>query len=122
MRKNIIRLSLALAFLVGVVACAPKPRVITGTIAKAKLSHVGNRLEIVLNLEGSPETFLVLLNDSHKFGMTTIKNISSKPELIKFVQDIEQTKGWQVKLTCEKMKTQKGPEYLVKTFEKLAGK
>jgi hypothetical protein len=125
MLKKIISLSLALALIGLFAACAPKgpkTEVIAGTITKAALAKAGNRMEVLLNLEGRSETFLVYLSDTHRFGMTTIERISSELGLIKFLQDLEQTKGWQVKLTCEKLKTQKGPEYLVKTFEKLAGK
>ena len=122
MLKKIISPSLALAFLVVFAACAPKNGVITGTIEKAEPSKVGNHLEVLLNLEGRSETFLVYLSDTHKFGMTTIEHISSAPELFKFVQEIEATKGWKVKLTCEKTNNPQGPEYLVKTLEKLPGK
>ena len=125
MLKKIISLSLALALVGLFAACAPKgPKagVITGTIEKAGLSKVGNHLEVLLNLEGRSETFLIYLSDTHKFGMTTIEHISSGPELFKFMQDIQETKGWKVKLTCEKTNNPQGPEYLVKIFEKLAGK
>ncbi len=122
---KIISLSLAVALIGLFAACAPtspKAGVITGTIEKAALSKVGNKLEILLNLEGRPETFLVYMSDAHKFGMTTIERISSEPALFKFVQDIAAAKGWKVKLTCEKTNNPQGPEYLVKTLEKLPGK
>jgi hypothetical protein len=122
MLKKIISLSLALAFLVVFAACAPKNGVITGTIQKATPSKVGNKLEVLLKLEGRPETFLIYLSDTHKFGMTTVETISSESKLFKILQDLEATKGWKVKLTCEKTNNPQGPEYLVKTLEKLPGK
>jgi hypothetical protein len=122
MLKKIISLSLALTFLVVFAACAPKNGDITGTIQKATLSKVGNKLEVLLNLEGRPETFLIYLSDIHKFGLTTVETISSESKLFKILQDLEATKGWKVKLTCEKTNNPQGPEYLVKSLEKLSGK
>ncbi len=121
LKKN-ISLIAALSLLGVIAACGAKSEIITGTIEKATPSPVANRIEVLVKLEGRPETFLVHLSDIHKFGMTTIGKISSGPDLSKSIQDLEATKGWKVKLTCEKTNNPQGPEYLVKTLEKLPGK
>jgi hypothetical protein len=121
MLKKFISLSLALACIVIFTACGSKTSVVTGTIKDVQGYRAGNKLEFALNLEGRPETYLIQLSDAYKLGITKIKNSSSPPELMRLMQDINSIKGWKVKLTCEKTNKQQGPEYLVKTLEKLPG-
>jgi len=121
MLTKFISLSLALAFIVIFTACGSKNSVITGTIKGVQAYRAGNKLEFAFNLEERPETFVIHLSDPYKFGITKIDNPSSPPELIILMQDVMAIKGWKVKLTCEKTNKQQGPEYLVKTLEKLPG-
>jgi hypothetical protein len=123
MFRRLISLTLFFTCLAVFVACASGAEEITGTIQGAKVAQVGNMMEVLLTLEGRPETFMVHLSDLQKFGIRKKgENLSSVADLTTMFQEIEATKGWKVKLTCEKTNNQQGPEYVVKKLAKLSGK
>lgn len=122
MLKKIIGLGLVLTFACISVAYAQKTEVITGTIKSVLPAVVEGKSEILLNLEGRAETFLVLTADAPKFGLMKSETVSSGAEFEKMLDDLDKARGWKVKLTCVKSTKPLGPEYLVKSLEKLSGK
>ena len=101
MHRKLISLTCAFTFLVVFAACASGPKEITGIIKSAEASKVNNMLEILITLEGHPETYLVHLKDTHKFGLTKGEKISTAGEFTVMMQEIAATKGWKVKLTYD---------------------
>ncbi len=122
MLRNIICFTLVLTCVAVFAACGPKPGEITGTIESIGPTKIGSTFAIGLTLEGRPETFKVPLAEAHKFGLTKVAKVSNPGELTVMLQEVEATKGWRVKLTCEKKNNPQGPEYLVKSLKKLSGK
>ncbi len=120
--KKIIVLSLVLTLAATFAVQAQKSEVLSGTIKSVMPSVAEGKYDILLGLEGRPETFVVTMNDAPKFGLTKSVTVSSGPEFLQMVQDMESVVGWKVKLTCVKTGAAQGPTYLVTSLEKLSGK
>jgi len=122
MLKKMISLGLVLSLALVFAAYAQKAEVVTGTIKNVMPSVAEGKYDLLLSLEGRPETFLVPGGDAPKFGLTKSVTVSSGPEFLQMLQDMEGLKGWKVKLTCVETGNPQGPAYQVKALEKLAGK
>lgn len=122
MKTKIVTLVVILTLTLTLAAMAQKSEVITGTISNVTTSVTEGKYDVLLSLEGRPETFQVTMADAPRFGLTKGVIAASGPEFLQMLQDMEAAKGWKVKLTCVKTGNPKGPEFLVQSLEKLAGK
>jgi len=122
MLKKVLSLCLVLTLVVVWAVQAQKTEVITGTIQNVTPSVDAGKSEILLNLQGRPETFLVRTADAPKFGLMKAETVSSGAEFGKMLDDLDKARGWRVKLTCVPTGNPQGPQFLVQSLERLAGK
>jgi hypothetical protein len=120
MWKKIISLCLMLSGLAVFSANAQPTEVISGVIQNVMPSVSAGKYDLLLSLEGQSATFLVPGSDGPKFGLTKSVTASGGPEFLQMLDDLEKIKGWKVKLTVVKTGTAQGPEYLVKSLEKIS--
>lgn len=119
MLKKTISLFLVLSLAWPLAALAQSEVAITGIIKSAGPGVCDGKSEILLTLEGRPETFLVHTADAPRFGLMKAETVSSGAEFEKMLQDLDAARGWKVKLTCVKTGNKQGPEYLVKSLQRL---
>ncbi|HEY9072706.1 MAG TPA: hypothetical protein VIN67_01125 [Desulfobaccales bacterium] len=122
MLKKMLSLCLVLTFVAVCAAQAQKTEVITGTIRNITPAVVNGKAEIQLILAGRPETFQMNTTEAVNFGLMKAETVSSGAEFGRMLDDLDQARGWKVKLTCVPTGNSQGPQYLVKSLEKLAGK
>lgn len=123
MLKQILSLCLVLTFAWFVPAPGQAADVVmTGAIKQVTPAVADGKSEIHLQLEGQPATFLVQMADAPRFGLCKSETVASGAEFGRLLQDLDAARGWKVKLTCIKTGSTEGPEYLVKSLERLPEK
>ncbi len=120
--KKVLVLTLMLSVASVFFAQAQKLEVISGSITSVMPSVTEGKYDILLRLDNRPETFVVTMNDAPKFGLTKSVTVSSGPEFLQMIDDMQAVIGWKVNLTCVKTGNPQRAEYLVKSLEKISAK
>jgi len=121
MLKKIAGLCLVLIIATAGAAQAQKTLNINGVIQNLKPTVFGDKSAIMLFLKGRPEIFVVKTADGPKFGLLTPAT-AAKPDEGKMATELNQAKGWKVRLTVEPPRDPQSKEYRVTALERLPEK